>query len=197
MIIKQYQNPQYSRSTKSDKKIWYILAIVLVAVVLVGVFVFYPKPEKQPPKAVCGNKVCETGENCFTCALDCKCKSNEYCSPETNKCTKPVCGNGKCESFESPEKCCDDCKCTIPGEVCNKDTHKCESTITISDEKVKELITEYYQKQGLTVTSIQISGTNTYQDKTGKSADVSISGQDWMNHVIVTDQEEVIELPAP
>jgi hypothetical protein len=176
--------------------IWYILAIVLIAVVIILIFFFFQKPPEQP-KVVCGDKVCDKTENCFDCAVDCKCGSSQYCPEETKKCTRPVCGNGKCEPFESSDNCCNDCKCTIPGDVCNVTTHKCESQIQISDDKVKELITQFYQNQSINVTSISVSGPGEYQGKLGKQASVTIEGQGWMNHLLVTDSGEVIEIPAP
>jgi hypothetical protein len=194
MKIKQYQNPQYTTS-KSDRMIWYILAVVFVAVAIVAIFFFFQKPPEA--KIICGDKVCDQTENCYDCAVDCKCNSNEYCPKETKKCTRPTCGNGKCEPFESPENCCDDCKCTIPGEVCNQTIHICESQIQITDERVKQLITEFYQRQGVTVISISVTGPGEYQDKLGKQADVTIEGQRWMNHLLVTDSGEVIETIAP
>lgn len=46
---------------------------------------------------MCGNGLCETGENLETCPNDC---------PETSE---PMCGNGVCESDENSYNCPDDC----------------------------------------------------------------------------------------
>lgn len=77
-------------------------------------------------RETCGNNVCGDKENCWDCPKDCKCLEEEYCSIEDKKCTETVCGNGKCEPFENPYNCCLDCKCTIPAELCNIETKKCE-----------------------------------------------------------------------
>jgi hypothetical protein len=169
------------------------LVAVIAAVVLVSVFILFLRPEKQP-EVVCGDKVCDKTENCYDCSTDCKCESNEYCPEKNKKCTEPICGNGKCEPFEIPENCCDDCPCTIAGEVCNKDTHACESEIQLSDERVKQLATEYFEKKGITVISVNVEGPGKYQNKIGKVAGVRIPDQKWLTRVLVTEQEEVIEL---
>lgn len=52
-----------------------------------------------PPPPVCGNGVCETGEDSKTCPRD--------CPPPPPP--SPICGNGVCESGESSESCPQDC----------------------------------------------------------------------------------------
>jgi hypothetical protein len=144
----------------------------------------------------CGNDVCEPEENCYDCPKDCKCESNEYCSGKTKLCESPQCGNDVCEPFESPENCCIDCECTIPGEVCNVTTHQCEmEEVKLSEEKIKQLIIEYFENQGKTVISTEILETMKWEDKVGKKVRVSIL-EEWLRYVLVTKNEEVIELPT-
>jgi hypothetical protein len=174
----------------------YILIAVIAAVVLVSVFILFLRPEK-PTEVVCGDKACDKTENCYDCPKDCKCKSDEYCPEKTKKCTKPVCGNGKCEPFEIPENCCDDCSCTIAGEVCNKETHTCESEIQISDERVKELVTEYFEGQGKKVSIIERVYPGAYKGKSGKYCALRLEeDKDVRAHlVLVTEEEKIIEIP--
>jgi len=50
------------------------------------------------PPPVCGNGVCQSGESCVTCPVDC------------GPCPPPrVCGNGSCEGRENCENCENDC----------------------------------------------------------------------------------------
>jgi hypothetical protein len=145
----------------------------------------------------CGNGICEVEENCYDCPKDCKCKTNEYCSKETKECMLPQCGNGKCEPFEGPDNCCIDCKCTIPGEFCNLTTKKCEiQEINISDERIRQLVNEYFQNQNKTIISMEISSTFAWGDKIGKLVKVEIKDE-WIYTVLVTEEGEVIELPTP
>ncbi len=147
--------------------------------------------------SVCGNSVCESDENCFDCLRDCGCEEGEYCSPEEKTCVKPTCGNGKCESYEDPYTCCLDCFCSIPGEICNEETKKCEKQeIAISDERAIELAVEYFETQGLEIKSTESLGVSSYDGKLIKKIKVQISGEVWFRYVGVTEDEEVIDLPA-
>jgi len=144
----------------------------------------------------CGNRICESNENCYDCPKDCKCGPEEYCDLETKQCVAPKCGNSKCEPFEGPDSCCLDCPCTIPGEICNEETQKCEmKKINISDDRVRELVMEYFQKQDKTVVSMEISRVAVWGEKIGKEVRVEIKDE-WMHVLLVTEKEEVIELPA-
>ncbi|HAA54553.1 MAG TPA: hypothetical protein DCE42_07335 [Myxococcales bacterium] len=63
-------------------------------------------------RAVCGDGKCEAngGENCQSCAQDCKC-------PATQSCTNGAClscGNGVCDPDENCALCAQDCACTAP-----------------------------------------------------------------------------------
>lgn len=62
----------------------------------------------------CGNTVCDSGENCETCEIDCGCSATERC--EDYRC-RTYCGNGVCELNENCDICSEDCGCS-PGEQC-------------------------------------------------------------------------------
>jgi len=95
-----------------------ILIIFLISI-FVGVgFVFYL--QNKAYAATCGNGVCEPGENCSNCSIDCGscptcgngvCEPGENCSNCSIDCGPcgPTCGNGVCESGENPSNCCIDC----------------------------------------------------------------------------------------
>lgn len=149
------------------------------------------------PKAVCGNEVCERNENCFTCKEDCKCPVGQYCSEEFKACVEPTCGNGVCELFETPDECCIDCECYGRGEICNITTNKCEvKEVKISDERVRELVIDYFSGQNKNVTSMEIIGPLVWESNIGKEVMVHIEDQAWFSLVLVTDEEKVIELPT-
>jgi hypothetical protein len=50
--------------------------------------------------AFCGNRVCDTGENCSTCAGDCTCAGGQSCTPAgvccTPQCSGKTCGGDGC-----------------------------------------------------------------------------------------------------
>jgi len=187
---------QYSIEQGQSKKIYFIIILsIVIAVSLIAFYVFIKLPGHET-KEECGNGKCETGENCYDCSQDCKCGTNEYCSEVDKKCVSSICGNGKCEPFESSENCCDDCKCDIAGEFCNITTHKCEMPgLQISDERVKELIANYYKDQGKTVISMEVQGTIEWKGELGKEVSVNITNQEWLDVVLVTEKGEVIEIP--
>jgi len=64
-------------------------------------------------KAICGNNICEEGENQDNCCKDCGCGANNQCID--NSCVRipSVCGNNACEEGENSENCCTDCSCSI------------------------------------------------------------------------------------
>lgn len=106
----------------------------------------------------------------------------------------PVCGNNICEYFETPDECCKDCECWGKGEVCNIELNKCEKRqITISDERITELVMQYFANQGKEVVSINITSLITWENKLGKNVIVRIKDQEWFSSVVVTEDEKVIE----
>ena len=85
----------------------------------------------------CGDNVCDNGETCTTCPLDCglcpgcgdgQCATNENCSSCPADCgVCMTCGNGFCDSGETCLSCAQDCgvcascgdgKCSPPNETC-------------------------------------------------------------------------------
>lgn len=106
----------------------------------------------------------------------------------------PVCGNGICEYFETPDECCKDCECWGKGEVCNIELNKCEKReIKISDERIKELVTQYFENRGKEVVSMNITSLITWENKLGKNVIVRIKDQEWFSSVVVTEDEKVTE----
>ena len=103
-----------------------------------------------------------------------------------------VCGNNICEYFETPSNCCIDCGC-YPGEICNKKLNRCEEKpFELSDERVKELIENYYKSVGKKVSSIEITHIVNIDEKIGRRCIVSFEDESWMS-VIVTEDEKIIE----
>jgi hypothetical protein len=93
-----------------------ILLIFLISVFLGLSLIFHFK--KPVSAASCGNGICEPGENCQNCNIDCPnptcgngvCESS--CGENASNCPidcAPTCGNGICESGENPSNCCIDC----------------------------------------------------------------------------------------
>ncbi|MBI5502261.1 MAG: hypothetical protein HY907_18605 [Deltaproteobacteria bacterium] len=94
------------------------------------------------PVAVCPNGLCEEGESCETCTLDCgacppRCGDGS-CQPDYESCwdcaedcptCPPVCGNGECEAGETFEGCAADCAPPVDcGDgTCNPVTESCTS----------------------------------------------------------------------
>lgn len=113
------------------------------------------------------------------------------------KIKRPVCGNGICEYFETPEDCCRDCECWNLGEVCNLEKNRCEKReIKISDERIKEVVINYFEKQGKEVVSMEIVSLITWNNKLGKNIIVHVKGVEWFIPLIVTEDEEVIEFQS-
>jgi len=86
------------------------------------------KEEAAPTKVneFCGDAICNNGENCSTCEVDCwacpeeavcgdgVCSSSESCTSCPSDCgacpvTKPVCGNNVCDAGETSANCPSDC----------------------------------------------------------------------------------------
>jgi len=146
--------------------------------------------------SVCGNGLCEPSENCFDCPLDCKCGEGEYCSEEKKRCMKPVCGNNLCEPFEDSSNCCIDCGCPYPVEECNRVTNKCEFEMKISDERILQLVNEYFRDKNMSVINAEIFAPEIYEGKKAKIVVVEVEGLNYPLSVLVTEDEEIIELPT-
>jgi hypothetical protein len=76
-----------------------------------------PCPPPPPPPPVCGDGICDVGENCTTCPRDCG-----VCPPPP-----PVCGDGVCNGAETCGTCAADCgACCVPVPgVCNGASPAC------------------------------------------------------------------------
>lgn len=106
----------------------------------------------------------------------------------------PVCGNNICEPFETPDNCCKDCDCWGKGEVCNIQMNKCEvREINISDQRINELVLEYFQNKSKEVESVKIGDLITMDNKLGKNVMVYIKGQEWFIGLVVMEDEKIIE----
>jgi len=170
-----------------------VLVLILVAAIAAVVFIF-TVPRKI---VVCGDNVCDSSENCVDCPKDCKCDSNSYCDQVKKKCISSKCGNGVCEPFENMENCCDDCGCSSKYEICETATHKCEMPpADISDQKVKELATEYFTSKGKNISSFGLISNTIYQEKPAKSIGVRLQDEMWSRLLIVTEDEQVFEKPV-
>jgi len=192
-LYPQYPSyPQRPQQNPQNKKFLYILifAILIVAVVIATLLL-------RPMSGLsvkCGDGSCDEKENCNNCADDCTCKTGEYCSAE-NKCVKPVCGNNKCEAGESNLNCCNDCKCELKQEKCNPIKHGCElPEIKVSDERVKELVTDYFVSKGKQVASISSIESGMYNNEIVKRCVVKLVGDDRSLGVVVTAAEKVVEM---
>jgi len=180
---------------KDRKWLYVLLGVGIIIIVAISYFLFF-KPSKPPEAvAVCGNNICEIGENCYDCPADCKCNPGEYCSKEEKKCLKSICGDGICDPLEDWTTCCDDCGCVGEGEVCNKETHACEIPMTLTDQRAEELARKYFEDKGMEVVSVEVTYTGLMEDKTpAKFLTVFIAGQEWPESIAVTENEEVIEI---
>jgi hypothetical protein len=109
----------------------------------------------------------------------------------------PVCGNNICEYFETPKECCRDCECWGLGEVCNLELNRCEKReINISDERIRELIIQYFENKGKEVVSMYITGLVTWENKLGKNVIVNIKNQNISTQVVVLEDEKIFEVAA-
>lgn len=190
---------EYGEAEESNKLIYIVIGLVIVGMIVSFFLFFRPEPVIKPPvtQVVCGNNICEIEENCFDCSHDCKCKSNEYCSDQSKECVVPVCGNGECEQSETPKNCCDDCGCFVPDEICNQVTHKCgPPQVNLSDERLRELVDTYFRNQGKRVSSVGEIRSRLYEGEPAKSCVVTLEGEeDRVYNIIVTETEEIIEIP--
>ena len=85
------------------------------------------------PCPVCGNLVCESGENSSNCCTDCASCGNGVCegscgesnSTCANDC--PFCGNGLCENGEDQWNCSADCGGSCGDSFCDVWQGECAS----------------------------------------------------------------------
>lgn len=96
-----------SKSKKKPFVLVFTLVLIIGAGVL-GYFVVYPKFFKVAPPLtpVCGNGICENGEDASNCSGDCE-------TPPPPPLAS-VCGNGLCETDESETNCSVDCQIAPP-----------------------------------------------------------------------------------
>jgi hypothetical protein len=184
---------------KSNKKIFIVIGLIIIFVI--SVFFVFSKPSKIQPnqttnQTICGNRICEIGENCFNCAPDCKCNEGEYCSQEKQACVKPICGNNVCEIFESYENCCIDCGCPFDYEICNPQTKTCEAPkMNITESEALQVLLNYLQSQGKNVSESEIFGIGRCENKLCIFIRVKIEGDEWYRMFGVDEERNVNEIP--
>lgn len=154
-----------------------LLIIVTLAVIVISfsllILISLLKEEVGvvKPTPICGNEICEQGEDCASCLTDCQCPEGKYCSEESLSCVSPQCGNSQCEYFETPIECCRDCDCWQKDEICNMEKNECEKAdVKISDDEVKQLVTDYYKNQAKVLTSLDVIGTLVWKEKSEKKS---------------------------
>jgi hypothetical protein len=149
-MVSQYP----SEIEEKSKKIY--LVFILLIVVIFSVIIFYiiikiPKPETKP---ICGDAICEKGENEYNCCSDCTCsKSGEVCNYKTNACVKRgnanICGDGICDFGEDVWNCCIDCRYCPKGMICDSETAQCVYIeINITDTEAISLFKEFLINYG-------------------------------------------------
>ena len=186
------QGEKRSFFSRKGQNILY-LAILAVAIIVLaaGLFIISQKPKQV---AVCGNNVCDAGENCGTCNDDCACKSGFYCSSDTHVCTKPTCGNGVCELFENPGICCKDCGCYGNDEICNEE-NECEVFVSrLTDEEIEDKIRQYFRSKNREdeIVSISDFAVVTYENKPAKSALIVLKDQHSQGGILLENGTLVI-----
>jgi len=195
----EYKRIELERFEKKDnKKIFLVIGIIILVISLIFIFSkpTQTKTNQTISKALCGNRICEIGENCFNCAPDCKCNEGEYCSEEKQTCVKPICGNNVCEIFESYENCCADCGCPFDYEICNKETNTCEAPkMKITENEALDVLLNYLNNQGKNVLESEIFGISKCGDKLCVFIRVKIEGDDWYRMFGVDEERNVNEIP--
>lgn len=215
-------SPVQNEPKKSNRRLYISIGVIILILAAVAVFYFSggfgtteqeqpgsdvpgsqeetpsdnDEPGNVPPEELEGNRVCDSGENCFDNPGECKCKADEYCFIETKTCSKARCGNQMCETGEYSDNCCDDCGCATPDcEVCNKATHICEiPEANISDAFVIEKVNEFYSDLGYSVSNITVQGSTCTNSQRSKSAAVDVAGIEFRRLVRVTESGEVLVL---
>ena len=93
-MLNQIQLPSEEES-HTGRRVFRVFMLFFVVVLIFSFFflvgsLFNEKEEShtETHKALCGDGVCDPGENCYDCSADCRCGAREYCSKETKTCTK-------------------------------------------------------------------------------------------------------------
>ncbi|HLC72887.1 MAG TPA: hypothetical protein VJH37_04880 [Candidatus Nanoarchaeia archaeon] len=95
----------------------------------------------------CGDNICSSVETCSSCALDCGCQNNYYCS-NSNSCEPIECGDDICSDGEtcSEDSCCDghemnlvtnNANCGTCNTVCKR-SEQCIASVCTSTDKPNE-----------------------------------------------------------
>lgn len=103
----------------------------------------------------CGDNICSFVETCNSCASDCGCQNNYYCS-NSNFCEPIECGDDICSEGEtcSEDRCCDgqemnlitnNANCGACGTVCKR-SEQCIENACTSKDKSKETKKESEKK---------------------------------------------------
>ncbi|MEM7827044.1 MAG: hypothetical protein QXQ40_02360 [Candidatus Aenigmatarchaeota archaeon] len=197
-MLSQYEEyPEFEYSEKSRWPLYVLIGVVIL--LTIAAFFIILKPKERA--SMCGDGICDTGENCYNCASDCGCAGGQYCSPKSQRCVSYVCGNGACEPGESAENCCNDCGCRIEGEVCNNITHRCEiPTSGISEEKARELVENYLKQYNATNYEISVGSDTIYEGKPGRFVYVSPKDRrdrEETTYFVVTTDGEVYPIGFP
>jgi len=196
----EYKKIEFEGFEKKDnKKIFIVLGLIIIFAIFL--FFVFSKPSKTQTnqtikQTICGNRICEIGENCFNCAPDCKCNEGEYCSEEKQTCVKPICGNNVCEIFESYENCCIDCGCPFDYEICNKTKNACEvRPMNITESEARDVLLNYLNNQGKNVLESEIFGIGQCGDKLCVFVRVKIEDEEWYRMFGVDEERNVVEIP--
>ena len=189
-MINQY--PQYPSGVEYTQHKSRILYVLIGIVVLTVVFFLFKSRFIKPPeisitttttvittiKTVCGNGVCESGENEYNCCLDCPCsEAGEACNYENNVCMKKmntnICGDGICDWGEDIWNCCLDCRYCPEGMKCDPETTTCiYIEINVTDAEAISLFKEFIIDQGIDPQEVEKKEyevrPNVYEDKPSK-----------------------------
>lgn len=104
---------------------------------------------------LCGNEVCDVGENAEDCCIDCGCEQGYACNLKSYSCVRRgnrnVCGDGVCDFGEYVYNCCQDCPFCESGTACDEVTSKCvPEKISVETEHAVSLFKIFLRDEGLT-----------------------------------------------
>jgi hypothetical protein len=102
---------------------------------------------------MCGNKVCDVGENSANCCNDCGCSRGQVCNLISAVCVKRTsggrCGDGVCNFGEDARSCCQDCPYCGQGEICDTQKQECvPEEISIKPEHAVSLFKLFLHDEG-------------------------------------------------